>query len=188
MQAVLNGQNPAAARDLFGYHGKKIWSSWISKNLYQNTLVTTYGEIDYFFLLFLGQQMLERWAWMGFINSLPCNMAFVPTTPPYSAFYLLYTKIAQGIYQRRLPLRTLTQTIDLTKAFDMVNHTKLIRVLTLSSLSNNTKCWLSACLKGRSASYRYNFILSPSSCISPTLFNSFVFTFPSPTTFSPTPM
>ena len=34
--------------------------------------------------------------------------------------------------------------IDLTKAFDMVNHTKLIRALSLSSLSNNTKRWRSS--------------------------------------------
>ena len=43
----------------------------------------------------------------------------------------------------------MTKTIDLTKAFDMVNHTKLISTLTLSSLSNNTKPWLSAYLKRR---------------------------------------
>ena len=39
---------------------------------------------------------------------------------------------------------TFTMAIDLTKAFDMINHTKLISVLTLSPLSNNTKHWLSA--------------------------------------------
>ena len=48
--------------------------------------------------------------------------------------------------------------------------------------------WLSAYLKGRTASCRYNFTLSPSShategvlhdtCISPTLFNSFASKFP----------
>ena len=35
----------------------------------------------------------------------------------------------------------------LSKVFDMVNHTKLIRALTLSALSNNTKRWLSAYTK-----------------------------------------
>ena len=69
----------------------------------------------------------------------------------------------------------------------MVNRTKLIRALTLSSLSNNTKCRLSAFLKGRTASCRYNFTLSPSfharvgvpqdACIYPTLFNFFASTF-----------
>ena len=70
----------------------------------------------------------------------------------------------------------------------MVNHTKLIRALALSSLSYNTKRWLSACLKAWTASCRYNITLSPSfharvgvpqdTYISPTLFNFFVFTFP----------
>ena len=52
--------------------------------------------------------------------------------------------------------------IYLTKVFDMVNHTKLISTLTLFPLSNNTKRWLSAYVKRRSASGQYNFTLSPS--------------------------
>jgi len=44
----------------------------------------------------------------------------------------------------------------------MVNHTKLIRTLTISCLRNNTKRWLSTYLKGRTASCRYNSTLSPS--------------------------
>ena len=84
----------------------------------------------------------------------------------------------------RPPLRTLTKTIDLTKANDMVNHTKFIRTLTLFYLSNNAKRWLSACLKGRTATFRYNFTPSPffilpqGVCISPNLFSFFVSTFP----------
>ena len=53
-------------------------------------------------------------------------------------------KVAQGLNQPCLLLCTLTKAIDLTKAFDMVNHTKLIRALSLSSLSNNTKRCCSA--------------------------------------------
>ena len=72
----------------------------------------------------------------------------------------------------------------------MVNHSKLIRALSHShsSLSNNTKRWLSANLKGQTASCRYNFNISPSfhsrvgvpqgACLSPTLFNILVSTFP----------
>ena len=47
--------------------------------------------------------------------------------------------IHKGFNQPRSPLCTLIKTINLTKSFDMVNHTKLIRALTLSSLTNNTK-------------------------------------------------
>ena len=69
----------------------------------------------------------------------------------------------------------------------MVYHTKLISLLIFSPLRNNTKRWLSAYLKGGTASCRYNFTLSPSfhtrvgvpqeSCISPTLFIIFVSTY-----------
>ena len=44
----------------------------------------------------------------------------------------------------------------------MVNHTKLISPLTFSPLSNNTKRWVSAYLKGLTTSCRYNFTICPS--------------------------
>ena len=53
--------------------------------------------------------------------------------------------------------------IDPSVAFDMVNHTKLISALTLSPVSSNTKRWLSADFKGRTACCHYNVTLSPSS-------------------------
>ena len=71
----------------------------------------------------------------------------------------------------------------------MVNHIKLISALTLSSLNNNIKRCLSAYLKKRSASCRYNFTLyhnfpakvygvPQSAFVFPTLFNFFASTFP----------
>ena len=78
--------------------------------------------------------------------------------------------------------------VDLSKAFDMVNHTKLISALNNTNLRHNTLRWLSAYLKGRVASCRYNDNTSPKrftrtgvpqgSCISPALFNFFVSTYP----------
>ena len=101
-----------------------------------------------------------------------------------TALLPLAHKVAQGFNQPCPSPRTLTMVVDLIKAFDMVNHTKLIRTLSLSSLSNNTKRWLSAYLTGRTASCRYNFTVSRSfhsragvpqgACLSPTLFNIFV--------------
>ena len=80
----------------------------------------------------------------------------------------------------------------------MANRTKLICALTLSSLSNNTKRWLSAYLKGRTASCRYNFTLSPSFHARVRSLRVPVYPLPystslpphspNPTTFSPTPM
>ena len=96
-------------------------------------------------------------------NSLPYPLnqhGFCPNHSTVSTLLPLAHKIAQGFNQPRPPLCTLTKTNDLTKAFDMVNHTKLIRALTLSSSSNNTKRWLTAYLKGRTAGCWYNFTLS----------------------------
>ena len=78
--------------------------------------------------------------------------------------------------------------VDLSKAFDMINHTKLISALINTNLRHNTLRWLSAYLKGRIASCRYNDNTSPKlstrtgvpqgSCISPALFNFYVSTYP----------
>ena len=116
----------------------------------------------------------------------PNQHSLHPNHSTITAFLPLAHKVAQGFNQPSSPLCTLPKTIDLTKAFDMVNHTKL--ALSLSSLSNNAKHWLSAYLKRQTASCCYNFILSPSfharvgvpegACISPTLFYFFVFTCP----------
>ena len=89
------------------------------------------------------------------LKSLPLSPnqhGFRPTHSTISALLPLSHKIAQGFNKPCPPLRTFTGTIDLSKAFDMVNHTKLIRALTLSSPTNNTKRWLSAYLEGRTAS------------------------------------
>ena len=64
----------------------------------------------------------------------PNQHSFRPNYYTVSAFLLLAHKIAQGFNQTGPPLRTLIKTIDLTK---------LILALTLSSLSNNFKRWLS---------------------------------------------
>ena len=80
-------------------------------------------------------------------------------------------------------------SIDFSKAFDMVQHTKLITALSQTTLRHNTVRWLSAYLRGRMASCRYNNTSSPyrhahtgvpqGSCISPVLFNFYVSTYPS---------
>ena len=74
--------------------------------------------------------------------------------------------------------------IDLSKAFDMVNHTKLISALSSTNLNHNTLRWLNAYLRGRVACCRYKDATSSKrftrtgvpqdSCISPVLFNLFV--------------
>ena len=96
--------------------------------------------------------------------------------------------VTRGFNHILPPLRTVTVSTDLSKAFDTVNHTKLISLLIDTPLADNTVRWLSAYLKGRMASCRYNYTTSPQrhtragvpqgSCISPVLFNFFVSTYP----------
>ena len=86
------------------------------------------------------------------------------------------------------PLRTVTMAIDLSKAFDTVNHTKLIAALSTSSLHHNVIRWLSSYLRGRHAFCRYSEATSTchavragvpqGSVISPILFNFFVANYP----------
>ena len=105
-----------------------------------------------------------------------------------TALLPLTQKIAWGFNQKLPPHRTVTMSIDFSKAFDMVNHTKLIDSLIDTPLRHNTVRWLSTYLRGRMSSCRYNNTNSPSrhvrtgvpqgSCISPSLFNFFVSTYP----------
>ena len=78
--------------------------------------------------------------------------------------------------------------IDFSKAFDTVNHSKLISSISHSSLPHNLVRWLSSYLRGRLASCRYRGATSvchamragvpQGSVISPHLFNFFVSSYP----------
>ena len=46
--------------------------------------------------------------------------------------------------------------LDFSKAFDTVNHTKLLQAVSNSTLNHNSVRWLVAYLRGRSAFCRYN--------------------------------
>ena len=49
-------------------------------------------------------------------------------------------------------MRTVLVSLDLSRAFDTVNHDKLLQKINSTSLHNNIKRWLSAYLKGREQS------------------------------------
>ena len=82
----------------------------------------------------------------------------------------------------------MTVSLDFSKAFDTVNHTTLLASLTNTTLRHNTVRWLSAYLRGRMTSCRYNNTTSPhrhmrmgvpqGSRISPFLFNHYVHDYP----------
>ena len=55
----------------------------------------------------------------------------------------------------------MTVSIDFSKAFDTVPHTKLISALTQTTLRHNTVRWLIFFLRGRMTCCRYNYTTSP---------------------------
>ena len=125
------------------------------------------------------------------LNSLPVSTSqhgFRPCRSTTTALLPLVQQIARGFNENRPPARTVTMSIDLSRAFDMVNLIKLISALIDSQLRHNTLRWLSAYLSGRMAYCRYNDVTSPQlhtrtgvpqgSCISPVLFNFFVSSYP----------
>merc|ERR1711888_210463 len=120
---------------------------------------------------------------------LPTQHGFRPLHSTTTALLPLTHKVALGFNQPRPPHRTVTVSIDFSKAFDMVPHTTLISsLITQTTLRHNTVRWLSSYLRGRMASCQYNNIKSPhrhartgvpqGSCISPALFNFFVSSYP----------
>ena len=113
---------------------------------------------------------------------------FRSTRSTTSALLPLVQKVAEGFNQPKPPLRTVAMAIDFSKAFDTVNHTKLISSISSTSLPHNTVRWLSAYLHGRVASCKYNGATSvchavragvpQGSVISPHLFNFFISSYP----------
>ena len=105
-----------------------------------------------------------------------------------TALLPLADQVAEAFNQPRPPSRVVTMSIDLSKAFDTISHTKLISALIDSPLRPNTVRWLSAYLRGRRSTCRYNHASSPhrrtragvpqGSCLSPILFNFFVSRYP----------
>jgi hypothetical protein len=99
-------------------------------------------------------------------------------------------QVASGFSKKRPPDRTVLLQIDLSKAFDMVSHDKLLKDLGQSSLSDPLKRWFNCYLKGRQS--RVNFRNTTSKCrniragvpqgavTSPILFNYYLRNLPNP--------
>ena len=107
---------------------------------------------------------------------------------PTSALLPLVTSVADGFNERKPAKRTIAVSIDLSKAFDSVNHDKLLKKLINTTLPHNIVRWLAAFIKGREQCVIYNGHKSPNkhvhlgvpqgAVLSPTLFNFFVANFP----------
>jgi hypothetical protein len=113
---------------------------------------------------------------------------FRPMRSTITALLPLVTDIAHGFNQAPKPSRTIATAIDISKAFDTVNHTLLLDMIGRSALHSNITRWMTTYLRGRASScsyqnqsskYRNIHIGVPQgSVISPVLFNFFVSDFP----------
>jgi retron-type reverse transcriptase len=100
----------------------------------------------------------------------------------------LVTMAANGFNKNKPPARTAVVVLDISKAFDAVDHTLLIKQISSSSLHPNLIRWLAAYLRGQSACCIYQSARSPKMIIhsgtpqggvtSPDIYNFFVSDFP----------
>jgi hypothetical protein len=66
------------------------------------------------------------------------------------------TQITIGSNDNKLPCRTAVAALDISKAFDSIDHTLFIEDICNSILDSNLIRWISAYLHGRTASCNYN--------------------------------
>ena len=107
---------------------------------------------------------------------------------PTSALLPLVQEIASGFNERKPPKRTVLAAVDLSRAFDSVNHDILRSKLIASQIHSNVVRWLSCWLKGRHQAviyqgkrsrFKQNRLGVPQGAVlSPTLFNLYVAEFP----------
>ena len=99
-------------------------------------------------------------------------------------------QVSTGFNKKRPPERTVLLQIDLSKAFDMVSHDKLLKDLNNTSLPGSLKRWFTCYLRGRQCRTRFRNSLSSSRNIrtgvpqgavtSPILFNFYLTNLPKP--------
>ena len=110
---------------------------------------TSYRPIS---LLCPVSKILERLILPSLSSSLspsPTQHGFRPLHSTVTALLPTVTQIAEGFNARKPALRTATVSIDISKAFDAVNHTLLLNQICDTNLNNNLVHWLAAYLRGR---------------------------------------
>ena len=105
-----------------------------------------------------------------------------------SALLPLVHQIAAGFNQHYPIHRTVSMAVDFSKAFDTVNHTRLLTDIHHTTMPHNAIRWLTTYLRGRTAACKYNKFSSKSyplhtgvpqgSVLSPLLFNLYVSSYP----------
>lgn len=107
-----------------------------------------------------------------------------------TALHDLNQAIATGFNQDLPPDRTLLVQLDLSKAFDMVSHNKLIKDINETNLPDHLKRWMSCYLRGRQSKVQFRNKVSKSRNVhagvpqgavsSPLLFSFYLAKLPSP--------
>ncbi|KAH7711067.1 putative reverse transcriptase - house mosquito [Aphelenchoides avenae] len=115
---------------------------------------------------------------------------FRPLHSTTSALLEITSDVATGFNQKKPAERTVLVSLDLSKAFDTVDHRQLIDAIYRSTLPRATVRWLSAYLRGRQARTQFRGATSSvrivrtgvpqGSVLSPALFNAYLSDLPAP--------
>jgi hypothetical protein len=120
----------------------------------------------------------------------PHQHGFRPKHSTVSALLNISTSVASGFNKRRPPDRTIVVALDLTKAFDSLDHCTLLDKISNTTLPGSITRWLANYLHGRQARTSFRNQVSrkrnikvgtpQGSIISPTLFNYYISDLPTP--------
>ena len=109
-------------------------------------------------LLCPGIKILERLLLPTLTNHLPVpdhQHGFRKAHSTVSALNDFNQRVADGFNKKKPPDRTVLLQIDLSKAFDMVSHEKLLKDLNQTTLPEPIKRWLNCYLHGRQSRVQF---------------------------------
>jgi hypothetical protein len=92
----------------------------------------------------------------------PSEHGFAPGHSTITALHPLVSKVVQDFNEVKPPVWTACVAVDIAKAFDSVDHTLLLDMVSKSSLNLNLVRWLAAYLRGCTASCHYQDCQAPS--------------------------